>query len=82
MTPVLTFDIETVPDAASVRRAFGMSAELSDAAVLDWIMHRRRVQTGSDFLPLQYQRVVAASRSRRLARRRTPSPSSSAAFSI
>ena len=38
MTPVLTFDIETVPDAASVRRAFCMSAELSDAAVLDWIM--------------------------------------------
>ena len=30
-----------------------------DAAVLDWIAQKRRAQTGSDFLPLPSQRVVA-----------------------
>jgi predicted PolB exonuclease-like 3'-5' exonuclease len=59
MTPILVFDIETVPDVAGLRRANDVPAELSDAAVLDWAMQRRRIQNGSDFLPLQFQRVVA-----------------------
>ncbi len=59
VTPILMFDIETVPDAAGLRRAFGLGSELSDAAVVEWITQKRRAQTGSDFLPLPFQRVVA-----------------------
>ena len=59
MTPILVFDIETVPDIAGLRRAQCVPADLSDEAVLDWFAQRRRAQTGSDFMPLQYQRIVA-----------------------
>jgi 3'-5' exonuclease len=59
MTPTLAFDIETVPDIAGLRRANGLPAGLSDDAVLDWFTQKRRAQTGSDFVPLPYQRIVA-----------------------
>ena len=59
MTPILVFDIETVPDIAGLRRAQGLASGVSDAAVLDGFTQKRRAQTGNDFLPLQYQRVVA-----------------------
>jgi predicted PolB exonuclease-like 3'-5' exonuclease len=59
MTPILVFDIETVPDLAGLRRVHTVPAELADEAVLDWITQQRRAQTGSDFLPLLYQQVVA-----------------------
>ena len=59
MSAILVFDIETVPDVAGLRRVNAVPAALSDAAVLDWATQKRRVQTGNDFLPLQYQRVVA-----------------------
>ena len=59
MAPILVFDIETVPDVAGLRRARPVSAELSDAAVLDAYVQQRRAQTGGDFLPLHFQKVVA-----------------------
>ena len=59
MTPILVFDIETVPDIAGLRRLHGIDASLSDAAVTDWAMQQRRAATGRDFLPLHLQRVVA-----------------------
>ena len=59
MTPILVFDIETVPDLAGLRRAQGVAPDISDAAVLDWFTQQRRMRTGDDFLPLQYHRVVA-----------------------
>jgi predicted PolB exonuclease-like 3'-5' exonuclease len=59
MTPILVFDIETVPDVAGLRRAHALPAALSDAAVLEWAIQQRRMQTGSDFLPLHLQKVVA-----------------------
>jgi hypothetical protein len=59
MTPILVFDIETVPDVAGLRRVHGVSRELSDAEVVDWFLQQRRAQSGRDFLPLQYQQVVA-----------------------
>jgi predicted PolB exonuclease-like 3'-5' exonuclease len=59
MTPILVFDIETVPDLAGLRRVHTVPAALSDEAVLDWITQQRRAQTGGDFLPLLYQQVVA-----------------------
>lgn len=59
MSPILVFDIETVPDVAGLRRVHGLSPELDDAAVIDWAAQQRRQQTGSDFLQLHYHRVVA-----------------------
>ena len=59
MTPILVFDIETVPDIGGLRRAQGIAPSISDAAVHDWFTQQRRSRTGSDFAPLQYQRVVA-----------------------
>lgn len=61
MTPVLVFDIETVPDVAGVRRLQGLSDTLSDDEVAELAFHQRRAQNGSDFLPLYLQRVVAIS---------------------
>ena len=59
MTPILVFDIETVPDAAGLRRAHAVGDTLSDAAVVEWMTQKRRAQSGSDLLALPYQKVVA-----------------------
>ena len=59
MTPVLVFDIETVPDLVGLRRVHGVPAALSDDAVCEWAAQRRRAQSGSEVLQLQFQRVVA-----------------------
>jgi len=65
VTPILAFDIETVPDAAGLRRAQSLPAELSDAAVVECVVQKRRAQGSSDFLPLPYQKVVAIACARR-----------------
>ena len=59
MTPILAFDIETVPDAAGLRKLYGLSEDLSDADVAEIAFTRRRSQSGNDFLPPHLQRVVA-----------------------
>lgn len=59
MTPILVFDIETIPDVAGLRRVHELPAALDDAAVLDWALQRRRQQTGGDFLQHYLHRVVA-----------------------
>ncbi len=59
MTPILVFDIETVPDIAGLRRSRQLPAELPDAAVQDWFTQQRRAQTGGDFAPHHLQKVVA-----------------------
>ncbi len=60
MTPVLVFDIETIPDIAGLRAAWGFDAALSDAEVAEQAFARRRERTGgTDFLPLHLHRVVA-----------------------
>ena len=51
MTPILAFDIETVPDVAGIRRLHDLPADLPDADVAELAYQKRRVQTGSDFLP-------------------------------
>jgi predicted PolB exonuclease-like 3'-5' exonuclease len=61
MTPLLVFDIETIPDVEGLRRVWGLPAEVSDAAVVDLAAQRRRQATGSDFLPHYLQRIVAIS---------------------
>jgi predicted PolB exonuclease-like 3'-5' exonuclease len=61
MTPTLTFDIETVPDVAGLRRLHGLPASLSDADVESWASQQRRAATGNDFFPPHLQQVVAIS---------------------
>jgi len=60
LTPVLAFDIETVPDCAGIRKLYDLPADLPDADVAEIAFQKRRVQTGgSDFLAPQLHRVVA-----------------------
>ena len=61
MTPVLAFDIETVPDCAGIRRLHELPADLPDREVAEIAFQKRRTQTGSDFLPPQLQRVAVIS---------------------
>ena len=61
MTPILVFDIETIPDVDGLRRVWELAPEVSDTAVVDLASQRRRQATGSDFLPHYLQRVVAIS---------------------
>jgi len=62
MTPILVFDIETVPDIAGLRKLQDIDTSMSDDAVAELVFQRRRQQTnGSDFLPLHQHRVIAIS---------------------
>jgi predicted PolB exonuclease-like 3'-5' exonuclease len=61
MTPILVFDIETVPDVAGLRRVHGIESSLADTDVLAWHAQQRRAATGSDFSPHYLQKVVAVS---------------------
>ncbi|HLA36814.1 MAG TPA: 3'-5' exonuclease [Rhodocyclaceae bacterium] len=61
MTPLLVFDIETIPDCAGLRVLHDLPAALSDAEVAELAFQRQRAKNGSDFLPHHLQRVVAIS---------------------
>ncbi|MGF6148063.1 Predicted 3'-5' exonuclease related to the exonuclease domain of PolB [Kingella potus] len=61
MTPILAFDIETVPDAHGIRLLHNLPAALSDAETVEWAQQQRRAKTGGDFMPLHLHRVVAVS---------------------
>ena len=61
MTPVLAFDIETVPDCAGIRRLHDLPQELPDPEVAEIAFQRRRTKTGNDFLPPHLQRVIVIS---------------------
>ena len=61
MTPVLAFDIETIPDCAGIRRLHSLPDSLSDAEVAELAFQRRRAQSGNDFLPAHLHRVIAIS---------------------
>ncbi len=61
MTPVLAFDIETVPDIAGLREIHDIDADVSDEQVAAMAFQRRRQASGSDFLQLHLHRVVAIS---------------------
>ncbi len=57
---VFAFDIETVPDVEFGRKLFGLDG-LSDKQIGYVMQTRQREQTGSEFLSLEQQRVVAIS---------------------
>ncbi len=65
MTPVLCFDIETIPDIEGLRKTLDFveadPLTLSDAQVAERAFSLRREKTGSDFLPLHQHKVVAIS---------------------
>ena len=61
MTPVLAFDIETIPDTAGIRKLHDLPADLSDNEVAEFAFQKRRAASGNDFLPLHLQRVVVSS---------------------
>ena len=61
MTPVLAFDIETIPDGAGIRKLHDLPADLSDNEVAEFAFQKRRAASGNDFLPLHLQRVVVIS---------------------
>ncbi len=61
MTPVLVFDIETIPDVPGLRRLHALDDSLSDADIAEMAFQQRRAQNGSDFLQHHLQRVVVIS---------------------
>jgi hypothetical protein len=65
MTPVLVFDIETVPDVPGLRRLHGLPDSLADTEVAELAFQKQRARNGNDFLPHYLQRVVVISCSMR-----------------
>jgi len=61
MTPVLAFDIETIPDCAGIRRLYDLPESLPDVEVAEVAFQKRRAQSGSDFLAPHLQRVAVIS---------------------
>lgn len=61
MTPVLVFDIETIPDVAGLRALNGYPAAMTDAEVAAAACAARREKIGSDFLQHHLHRVAAIS---------------------
>ncbi|HSS46508.1 MAG TPA: 3'-5' exonuclease [Burkholderiales bacterium] len=59
MTPVLAFDIESVPDIEGLRRLYALRPEVKAGDVAEMAFQMRRQTTGTDFLPLHLHRVVA-----------------------
>jgi 3'-5' exonuclease len=59
MTPILAFDIETVPDVAGIRLLHGVDPKTAERDVAEFALQQRRAKTGNDFLPLHLHRVVA-----------------------
>jgi predicted PolB exonuclease-like 3'-5' exonuclease len=57
---VLVFDIETVPDVGGGRRLYGLDGH-SDHDVAEAMFLKRRQESGSEFLRLHLQQIVAIS---------------------
>ena len=58
MIPTLVFDLETLPDAAGLRRLNGWGPEVSDLEVVERALAVRREATGHDFMPLHLHQVA------------------------
>jgi hypothetical protein len=61
LSPVLVFDIETVPDVAGIRKLHDVDSAVSDGDVAAMAFQLRRQSVGHDFLPLHLHRVVTIS---------------------
>jgi predicted PolB exonuclease-like 3'-5' exonuclease len=58
MTPILVFDLETIPDVGGLRRLNHWGPEKTDAQVVDAALAARLESHGNDFLPLHLQQVA------------------------
>jgi predicted PolB exonuclease-like 3'-5' exonuclease len=61
VTPVLVFDVETVPDTEGLRKLHDLDPQLAAGDICDMALQLRRQAVGHDFLPLHLQKVVAIS---------------------
>ncbi len=61
MTPILVFDIESIPDIKGIRALHALPESLSEAEVAEYAFQRQRAKNGSDFLPHHLQRVAVIS---------------------
>lgn len=61
MTPILCFDIETIPDVAGLRKLYDLPANLAEEEVAEFAFQKQRAKNGSDFLPHHLQRVIVIS---------------------
>ncbi|WP_028358201.1 3'-5' exonuclease [Brackiella oedipodis] len=59
MLPYLVFDLETIPDAQGLRQLHDYPAEASDQEVVASAQEAQLAKTGSDFLPLHLQKIIA-----------------------
>ena len=57
---IFVFDIETIPDVEGGRRIYNLEG-LSDQEVANIMFHKRRQETGTEFLRLHLHRIVAIS---------------------
>ena len=57
---IFVFDIETIPDVNGGRRLYNLE-DLSDKEVANIMFHKRRQETGNEFLRLHLHQVVAIS---------------------
>ena len=58
---ILVFDIESIPDFESGRKIHKLGDELSDKDVVKAMQHLQFQKTGSEFMPLHLQKIVAIS---------------------
>jgi 3'-5' exonuclease len=61
VTPVLVFDIETVPDTEGLRKLHDLGPQLAATDIADMAFQLRRQAVGNDFLQLHLQKIVAIS---------------------
>ena len=61
MTPILAFDIETIPDVDGIRTLHGLDSSIAAADVAEMAFQQRRQVTGGDFLQIHLHKVVAIS---------------------
>ena len=61
MAGVLVFDIETIPDAAGIRRLENIPDSVSDLEVVTQSLADRKEKPGTEFMPLHLQKLVAIS---------------------
>jgi 3'-5' exonuclease len=59
LTPILVFDLETIPDADALRSIRADLAHLDDVALVDTVMQERQEKTGSSFLQLHLHKIIA-----------------------
>ena len=58
MTPILVFDLETIPDVDGLRTLNDWGPEVRDDDVAERAFAARREAVGHDFLPLHLQKIA------------------------